>query len=796
MHSIEVIMTPAELTEAQTEGILPSAGTAIKVVDNTGAFIEYKTSSGTNSQPTTGGSQRGRIAVNWTANTPIDGGAIYLAPVAVGGFIIGEQIYSATSITTGAVFDATEASRFLSAPEDTTVLKKADVIDNLTAGGTAKVLSAEQGKVLDTEQKVISRTKANITENIWTPDKIARAIDIDFEILPAGNVSSVSNTGSLGGIAAQTTTDQQPIVSLDAAGRMGANFDGTNDWLESSIAWQLGGTGYGIFAVFRYDGAGGYLIAEEYSADDVLYTLGFDTASNLYVGHFNGIWRKSNTAVVSAGDLIVAIGNYDGVNFNIRTFGNDNLLAQTSSPDGLTTLKTRIGRRWDGVIGLAGSHFKGRIFRLLVKSGAFTASEINSLEAWAVRHFGLETKVLRPVNHTHPTATASVTGLMSSAAMMKLDGMAAGAEVNVQADYNQTVNTSDDFIKNKPALGTASALNAPATGNAGVSEAVKGSDTRLSDARTAIAHTHAESEVTNLTTNLAAKEATANKGAVNGYAGLDAGGRVPQAQLPTLPFGFELIDPVDIIPAANLAIFLQGEGLTAGAVATWANPGTGGDFTQATGGSQPTAELIPTLGGRMAVKFDGIDDWMSALSISLGTRYGLFAVIRTGGAITANGHILSKVYPNHVDYSLNAGSNFEGDGAEMGFAVGHYNGAWRGHGSGIAPVINTPYIFSGMYDGASFSITINGGTATTKAETSNPIATETTATMLGRRWDNTVAAANIWNGHIAALVCKSGAAFTADELEKLVGWSAWFYGLASLLPAGHRFKSFPPLIAA
>jgi len=32
----------------------------------------------------------------------------------------------------------------------------------------------------------------------------------------------------------------------------------------------------------------------------------------------------------------------------------------------------------------------------------------------------------------------------------KLDGIATGAEVNVQADWNQNDNTQDDYIKNKP----------------------------------------------------------------------------------------------------------------------------------------------------------------------------------------------------------------------------------------------------------------------------------------------------------------------------------------------------------
>lgn len=36
----------------------------------------------------------------------------------------------------------------------------------------------------------------------------------------------------------------------------------------------------------------------------------------------------------------------------------------------------------------------------------------------------------------------------------KLDGIAAGAEVNVQSDWDQTDNTADDFIKNKPTIPT------------------------------------------------------------------------------------------------------------------------------------------------------------------------------------------------------------------------------------------------------------------------------------------------------------------------------------------------------
>jgi hypothetical protein len=52
-----------------------------------------------------------------------------------------------------------------------------------------------------------------------------------------------------------------------------------------------------------------------------------------------------------------------------------------------------------------------------------------------------------------PDATAGVKGLMTAAAMTKLNGIATGAEVNVNADWNSV--SGDSQILNKPTLGTA-----------------------------------------------------------------------------------------------------------------------------------------------------------------------------------------------------------------------------------------------------------------------------------------------------------------------------------------------------
>lgn len=53
---------------------------------------------------------------------------------------------------------------------------------------------------------------------------------------------------------------------------------------------------------------------------------------------------------------------------------------------------------------------------------------------------------------TLPAATASSAGVMTAAQYSKLDGIASGAEANVQADWNVTSTSSDAYIKNKPAI--------------------------------------------------------------------------------------------------------------------------------------------------------------------------------------------------------------------------------------------------------------------------------------------------------------------------------------------------------
>lgn len=105
----------------------------------------------------------------------------------------------------------------------------------------------------------------------------------------------------------------------------------------------------------------------------------------------------------------------------------------------------------------------------------------------------------------------------------KLDGIASGAEVNVQSDWNQTNNAADDFIKNKPTLGTAAAAAttdfATAAQGTKADSAIQSAGTGLSKSGTTINHSNS---VTAKTTRAIRKISFDAQGHITGSAELSA----------------------------------------------------------------------------------------------------------------------------------------------------------------------------------------------------------------------------------------------------------------------------------
>lgn len=105
-----------------------------------------------------------------------------------------------------------------------------------------------------------------------------------------------------------------------------------------------------------------------------------------------------------------------------------------------------------------------------------------------------------------------------------------------------------------------------------------------------------ESKITNLTSDLAAKEATANKGVANGYAGLNSSTRVPAAQLGQ--------SPVALTDAATITV----------------NATLGNQFRVTIGGNRTLANPTGAFDGQMLM-FSIKQDATGGRTLTLDTKY-------------------------------------------------------------------------------------------------------------------------------------------------------------------------------
>lgn len=91
------------------------------------------------------------------------------------------------------------------------------------------------------------------------------------------------------------------------------------------------------------------------------------------------------------------------------------------------------------------------------KNGTQVATFTANSSTAATANITVPTKTSELTNNSNFVADASYVHTdnnFTSTLKDKLDGIAAGAEVNVQANWNQTTTTADDYIKNKPSLAT------------------------------------------------------------------------------------------------------------------------------------------------------------------------------------------------------------------------------------------------------------------------------------------------------------------------------------------------------
>ena len=163
---------------------------------------------------------------------------------------------------------------------------------------------------------------------------------------------------------------------------------------------------------------------------------------------------KDGTTLDSFGDVETALATKaDSSTIYTKTEVDTALSAKANSADVYS--KTAVDAALDNKADKSTTYTKTEVDTALSakadKSTTYTKTEVDT---------ALDDKVDKE------TGKGLSTNDYTTAEKTKLAGIAEGAEVNVQSNWTQTTTTADDYIKNKPTLGTAAAKNATDTYNA------------------------------------------------------------------------------------------------------------------------------------------------------------------------------------------------------------------------------------------------------------------------------------------------------------------------------------------
>lgn len=236
----------------------------------------------------------------------------------------------------------------------------------------------------------------------------------------------------------------------------------------------------------------------------------------------------------------------------------------------------------------------------------------------------------------------------------------------------------------------------------------------------------------------------------------------------------------------------QGITQAAGAVSQW-NDLSGGDrhFVQGTGTNQPTYSATGWDASRPAVTFDGTSDIMFASGASIyaaagSTMYFLFRpiVLAVSACFWSEGDPTNTITRASL-YSSNPTSS-------LGYIIRNdanvttFNGALA---SGVFTA-GTAVLIAISDTGSAFKVRVNGIAQAIVPYTRSGVFTVTRTNLGGQSTSGGLSA--FFNAAYAEAATYR-AVHTQAQMEQMEGYLAWKWGLTSLLPASHPFKSVSPM---
>lgn len=200
--------------------------------------------------------------------------------------------------------------------------------------------------------------------------------------------------------------------------------------------------------------------------------------STTYKNKIDGAEQTSNrTSTVNSSSTASQYPTAIAVWNAIKNFAtNTQTFTQASSRSNLTsgeTISTSFGKISKWLADLKSVAFSGSYNDLSNKPTIGNATITIKQNGTTIGSFLLnqsdaKTIELTDNNTTYVAATESAAGLLSAADKKKLNGIATGAEVNVQSDWNVSDTSSDAYIKNKPSsasiVTSGGGINAAGTG--------------------------------------------------------------------------------------------------------------------------------------------------------------------------------------------------------------------------------------------------------------------------------------------------------------------------------------------